>query len=135
YVAEKMIFGDITTGPSSDLQVSTALARDMVTKYGMSMLGPMALEGLGGRTIFGKGLGDREYSEEVAAKIDAEVAKIINEAFAKARRVLKDHRKVLDAIALRLIEKETIEQEEYEKIIIANGIMPKKRKEMNFASK
>ncbi|MEK7558247.1 MAG: ATP-dependent zinc metalloprotease FtsH [Patescibacteria group bacterium] len=133
YVAEEMIFGDITTGPSSDLQVGTALARDMVTKYGMSMLGPMALERLGGHVIFGKGLGDKEYSEEVAAKIDAEVAKIMNEAFAKARKVLKDHKRALDAIATRLIEKETIEQEEYEKIIIANGIMPKKRQEMNLA--
>ena len=115
YVAEEMIFGDLTTGPSSDLQVGTALARDMVTKYGMSTLGPMALEGLGGRVVFGKGLGDREYSEDVSAKIDAEVGKIMNESFVKARKVLKENRKALDAIATRLIENETIEQEEYEK--------------------
>ena len=131
YVAEEMIFGDLTTGPSSDLQVGTALARDMVTKYGMSTLGPMALEGLGGRVVFGKGLGDREYSEDVSAKIDAEVGKIMNESFVKARKVLKENRKALDAIATRLIENETIEQEEYEKIIISCGIMPKKREEMN----
>ncbi|MEK7593675.1 MAG: ATP-dependent zinc metalloprotease FtsH [Patescibacteria group bacterium] len=133
YVAEEMIFGDLTTGPSSDLQVGTALARDMVTKYGMSTLGPMALEGLGGRVVFGKGLGDREYSEDVSAKIDAEVGKIMNESFVKARKVLKENRKALDAIATRLIENETIEQEEYEKIIISCGIMPKKREEMNLA--
>jgi len=133
YVAEEMIFGDITTGPSNDLQVSTALARDMVTKYGMSTLGPMALEGMGGRTMFGKGVEGVEYSEEVSSKIDAEVAKIMNEAFAKARKVLKDHRRALDAVATRLIEKETIEQEDYEKIIISKGIMPKKREEMNLA--
>ncbi|MEK7143353.1 MAG: ATP-dependent zinc metalloprotease FtsH, partial [Patescibacteria group bacterium] len=131
YVAEEMIFGDLTTGPSSDLQVGTALARDMVTKYGMSTLGPMALEGLGGRVVFGKGLGDREYSEDVSAKIDAEVGKIMNESFVKARKVLKENRKALDAIATRLIENETIEQEEYEKIIISCGIMPKKREELN----
>ncbi|MDP3958020.1 MAG: ATP-dependent zinc metalloprotease FtsH [bacterium] len=134
YVAEEMIFGDITTGPSNDLQVATALARDMVTKYGMSALGPMALEGMGGRTIFGKGLNEREYSEDVSSKIDAEVAKILNEAFAKTRKVLKDHRRALDSIALALIDKETLEQAEYEQIIIANGIMPKKREEMNLAA-
>ena len=135
YVAEEMMFGDITTGPSSDLQVATAVARDMVTRYGMSALGPVALEEMVGRTPFGRGgLEGREYSEEVSAKIDAEVSKILNEAFAKTRKVLKDHRKALDAIASRLIEVETIEQDEYEKIIVANGIMPKKREEMNLAS-
>ncbi|MEK7662171.1 MAG: ATP-dependent zinc metalloprotease FtsH [Patescibacteria group bacterium] len=133
YVAEEMMFGDITTGPSSDLQVATAVARDMVTRYGMSALGPVALEEMVGRSPFGRGLEGREYSEEVSAKIDAEVSKILNEAFAKTRKVLKDHKKALDAIASRLIETETIEQEEYEKIIIANGIMPKKREEMNLA--
>ena len=64
YVAEKMIFGDLTTGPSNDLQVSTALARDMVTKYGMSeSLGPVALEGAGGKALFGRGEKEKEYSE------------------------------------------------------------------------
>ena len=67
YVAERMVFGDITTGPSNDLQVSTALARDMVTKYGMSDdIGPIALEGSGGRALFGKGVEDKEYSEKVS---------------------------------------------------------------------
>ena len=57
YVAEKMVFGDVTTGPSNDLQVSTALARDMVTKYGMSdKLGAIAFEGAGGRALFGQGV-------------------------------------------------------------------------------
>ena len=130
YVAEEMIFGDVTTGPSNDLQVSTALARDMVTKYGMSeLIGPIALEGSGGRAMFGKGLNDKEYSESVSATIDSEVSKIMNEAFQKARTVLAEHRKALDAIVVRLMEAETLEQEEYEKIIIAHGIMPKKKTE------
>ena len=128
YVAEVMIFDDVTTGPSNDLQVSTALARDMVTKYGMSdTLGPIALEGAGGQALYGRGLNEKEYSEEVSGKIDAEVSKIINEAFAKAKEILTTHRKALDAIANKLLEVETLEKDEYEKVIIANGIMPKKR--------
>jgi cell division protease FtsH len=63
-----MIFGDLTTGPSNDLQVSTALARDMVTRYGMSeKMGPIALEGEGGRALFGgRGVEDKEYSDKVS---------------------------------------------------------------------
>ena len=128
YVTEKMIFGDVTTGPSSDLQVATALARDMVTKYGMSeKLGPLALESLGGRVLFGaRGINESEYSEEMAAKIDEEVSKIINDNLKRAESVLKKHRKVLNMIAKKLMEVETLEQAEYEKIIIAGGILPKK---------
>ncbi|MCR4334288.1 MAG: ATP-dependent zinc metalloprotease FtsH [Patescibacteria group bacterium] len=128
YVAEKMIFGDLTTGPSNDLQVATALARDMVTKYGMSeKMGPVALEGAGGRTLFGKGVEDNGYSERVSAEIDSEVSKIMSEAHDKAHKILIDHRKALDAISAYLMEKETIERDDYEKIIIAYGIVPKKK--------
>lgn len=131
YVAEEMIFGDITTGPSNDLQVATALARDMVTKYGMSeKLGPVALEGSGGRTLFGgRGVDSRDYSEDVSAKIDAEVSKIMNDAFARAREAMTTHRKALEAIANELTASETIEREDFEKLLIANGIMPKKKQE------
>jgi len=128
YVAEEMVFGDITTGPSNDLQVATALARDMVTKYGMSeKLGPVALEGSGGRALFGgRGVDSRDYSEDVSAKIDAEVSKIMNDAFARAREACTTHRKTLDAIANELVVQESIEREDFEKILIANGITPKK---------
>ncbi len=135
YVAEEMVFGDLTTGPSNDLQVATALARDMVTKYGMSeAMGPVALEGMGGKALFGRGMNEGEYSEEVSAKIDAEVSRIMNEAFAKARKAIKEHKKALDAIAKNLTEVETIEQPEFEKILIANSITPKKKEEMNLVS-
>lgn len=131
YVVEKALFGDVTTGPSNDLQVSTALARDMVTKYGMSdKMGPVALEGQGGRVLFGQGVGDKEYSEKVGAEIDSEVSKIMNDAMTKAGEIVKDHRKVLDAIAIRLIEVETIEQKEFEDILIANGIQPKRKQDI-----
>ena len=127
YVAEKMIFGDITTGASNDLQVSTALARDMVTRYGMSdKIGPIALESAQGRVMFGMGVSDREYSEKVAAEVDSEVSKIMTEAREKAIATLADHKKAFEAVSKRLIEAETIERDEYEKIIIANGI-PLKR--------
>jgi len=128
YVTEKTVFGDLTTGPSNDLSVATALARDMVTKYGMSdKFGPIALEGEGGRAMFGKGVEDKEYSEKIGADIDAEVARIMNESMGRAQKIITDHRKALDAIANRLVEVETIEREDFEKLLIANGIMPKKK--------
>ncbi len=126
YVVEKKVFGDVTTGPSNDLQVSTALARDMVTRFGMSdALGALALESGDGRAMFGKGVEGREYSERVGAEIDGEVSRIMYEARAKAEQVIEQHKAALDAVAARLIEVETIEREEYESIIIAHGIQPK----------
>jgi len=131
YVAERMMFGDLTTGPSNDLQVSTALARDMVTKYGMSdKMGPVALEGAGGRVLFGRGVGDGEYSERVAAEIDGEVSRIMSEGMGRAEKAILDHKKALDAIAETLMEVETIERDEFEKILVAHGIVPKKKKDI-----
>ncbi len=131
YVTEKMIFHDLTTGPSNDLQVSTSLARDMVTKYGMSdKMGPVALEGEGGRAMFGRGVNDKEYSDKINAEIDAEVYEIMNGNMKRAEKIISEHRKALDAIAKRLIETETIEREEFEKIITANGIMPKHKEDI-----
>ena len=94
-----MVFGDITTGPSNDLQVATALARNMVTKYGMSdKFGPIALEGSGGRALFGRGVEDNSYSEKVGDSIDEEVARLLSEAKAKATQILTENRKLLDVI-------------------------------------
>jgi cell division protease FtsH len=126
YVAEEMIFGDITTGPSNDLQVATNLARAMVTRWGMSSeIGPVALESDGGRTMFGRGVEDKEYSEKVSSLIDSEVSKIMNEAFSKAKNILTEKKEVLDAIAKKLIEVETLEQNEYNDLIKSFGINPK----------
>ncbi len=128
YVVEKMIFDDLTTGSSNDLQVSTALARDMVTRYGMSdKIGPMALESSRGRTMFGQGIEDKVYSEKVNAEIDNEVAKIMSDAFAIANDVVTKHKAALKAIADKLTEVETVEREDFEKILVANGIIPKKK--------
>ena len=131
FVAEQLIYGDLTTGPSNDLQVLTALARDMVTRYGMSeSMGPMALEGEGGRTLFGRGISEKEYSEKISAQIDAEVKKIIDDAHKKAKDLIVKHRPLLDAIAAKLMEVETIERDEFEKILIVHGITPKKKQDI-----
>jgi cell division protease FtsH len=123
YVAEQMIFDDLTTGPSNDLQVVANLARDMVTKYGMSeKLGPVALEGSGGRLLSGGFGEDRGYSPEVAKAIDDEVSKLVADGMATARQILTNNRKALDAISLKLLEVETLERDDYEAILKAEGV-------------
>ena len=125
YVTEQLVFGDLTTGPSNDLQVSTGMARDMITKYGMSdKIGPIALEGQDGKPLFGgRGVDGKEYSERVGNEIDMEVARVMDEARQKAEEILTKYRSALDAVANRLMEVETIEREEYERIIAAHGLM------------
>ncbi len=123
YVTELMVFDDLSTGPSNDLQVVANLARDMVTKYGMSdKLGPVALEGTGGRLIGGGSSEDRGFSSQVAKLIDEEVSRIIEEGKEKAREILTKHRRALDSIAKRLVEVETMEREEYEALLKAEGV-------------
>ena len=130
YVAEKEVFGDVTTGPSNDLQVLTALARDMVTRYGMSdKVGTIALAGDGGRAMFGSGV-DGAYSEKISGEIDGEVKKIIDGAYKKAETIITEYRDLLDAIAGRLVEVETIEREEFEQILIIHGVQPKKKQDI-----
>ena len=135
YVVEKNIFGDLTTGSSNDLQVATALARSMVAKYGMSdKIGPVAFESTGGKPMFGMGVGDREYSEQVGAEIDGEVSKIMGDNMKRVEKIVKDHAKALESIAEKLIEVETIEQEEFEKILTLHGIKLKKKKDIEHKS-
>lgn len=123
YVTEELVFGDLTTGPSNDLQVIANLARDMVTKYGMSeKFGPIALESTGGRLIGGGHSEDRGYSLEVAREIDEEVRRIVDTAKQQAREILTKYRPALDAVAKRLVEVETLEREEYEAILKAQGV-------------
>lgn len=120
YVAEEEVFGDITTGPHSDLSVVVAIARDMVSRYGMSdSLGPVAY---GSERAYGA----EGYSQDVAAKMDAEVSRLIALAKDKAREVIISKRAALDSIAAKLIEIETIEREDFEALLIQNGITPKK---------
>jgi cell division protease FtsH len=123
YVTEQMIFNDLSTGPSNDLQVVANLARDMVTKYGMSdILGPVALEGTGGQMIGGGMSENRGYSSQVAKAIDEEVAKIIEAGKASAKEILTKYKPALIAISERLIEVETMEREEYEALLKREGV-------------
>jgi cell division protease FtsH len=122
YVTEEMVFGDLTTGPSNDLQVVANLARDMVTKYGMSELGPIALEGTGGRLIGGGVSEDRGYSPQVAKAIDDEVKRFIEAGKEKAREILTTHRAALDSISEELMKVETLERAEYEELLKQAGV-------------
>ncbi len=127
YAAEQLTFNDVTTGPSNDLQVASSLARAMVTRWGMSdAVGPLALESDGGRTMFGQPGVEKAYSDETGTLVDGEVQRIMREGLDRAKEVLTTHKVVLDIIANKLIEVETIEQPEYEAILSAHGIPLKK---------
>lgn len=129
YAAEKLIFGDMTTGASNDIQVSTALARDMVGRYGMSdKLGPVAYDVTASRLGMSRGeISDKGLSEATAAQVDGEVYRIISEALSRAEEVLNKYRLALDNMSEELIRVETLEREEFEKLLILNGIKPKVR--------
>ena len=118
FVAEKLQFNEITTGASNDLLKASELARKLVKEYGMSSLGPISF-GDGSETVFlGKEISEqRNYSEKVATLIDKEVERIIKEAEKQAAKVLKKKKKILDRLAKVLMEKETIEREEFESIV------------------
>ncbi len=127
YLTEKMIFGDITTGASNDLQVASKIARNMVTKYGMSeKLGPIAFEKSNKILLPNYSSSEKNYSDETAREIDNEVEGIINGVMQKAKNILEENRNVLEIISKKLMETETLEREEYEELLILNGIQPKK---------
>ena len=90
----------------------------------------MAIDAARGKTLFGSGIEGTEQSESVSSLVDEEVKKIITRAYEKAESVMIEHRKALDAIARQLIEMETIEQGDFEHILITNGIMPKKKQDI-----
>ncbi|MDD5551795.1 MAG: ATP-dependent zinc metalloprotease FtsH [Candidatus Pacebacteria bacterium] len=129
YETEKMIFNEITTGASNDLRKSTDLARKLVMEYGMSRLGPVTFGKKESMVFLGKEITEqRNFSEEVAEKIDKEVERLINEAEKDASRVLAERKHLLEKIAKRLIKEETIERKEFEEIIGINIQPAKKQK-------
>jgi len=117
--AEELVFGEPTTGASSDLESVTLLAREMVTQYGMSdALGPLTFGRKHGPVFLGKELvEERNYSDDVAKAIDEEVRKIVGDCYAEARKILLERRTVLDRIVERLLEIETMNSEELDDII------------------
>ena len=127
--AEEEIFGDdeVTTGAGGDLQQVTNMARQMVTRFGMSDLGPLSLEGQEGEVFLGGGLMSRaEYSEEVASRIDDQVRTIAEQGHKMARKIIRDNREVIDRLVDLLIEKETINGEEFRQIVAEYTEVPEK---------
>ncbi len=115
--SEEIILGEVSTGASSDLQSCNNVARSMITKYGMSSRLPNMVFGSDEEVFLGKDYGHvQNYSERVAAEIDSEVQTIIEEAYAKVKEILSDKRRILEAVAVRLLEKEKIEGPEFEAI-------------------
>ena len=114
--AEYIIFKDVTTGASNDIQRATAMARNMVMKYGMSeKIGLIAYGNDDDEVFIGRDLAHtRGYGEGVATTIDLEVKRIIDECYEKAKQMIAEHRDVLDACANLLLEKEKISQQEFE---------------------
>jgi cell division protease FtsH len=117
--AEELVFNDVTTGASNDLERATKLARAMVTQYGMSdKLGPLTFGEKEELVFLGREIGEqRNYSEAVAQEIDAEVKRIITRAYDRARQVLTEHRDKLEVVARRLIERETIDAPEFNALV------------------
>ena len=120
YTAEKLVFKELTTGAADDLKKATALARRLVTEYGMSdKFGPIAWGEKDELVFLGRELGvEKNYSESVAQLIDKEIKSFIFAAYSAAKKIISERRKKLNEIAQRLIEKETIERDEFEAIMI-----------------
>jgi cell division protease FtsH len=125
-VAEALVFNDITSGASNDLERVTQLARGMITRLGMSEeLGPMVYGQKEELVFLGREIGEqRDYSESVAEKIDDEVRKIVQVAYERAESILIEYRAQLDAIAVRLIEVETLDRAAFE-ALFSEPVIPK----------
>lgn len=125
-LAEEIIFGEeeVTTGASNDLQQVARVARQMVTRFGMSdRLGPVALGRQSGNMFLGRDIAsDRDFSNATAAAIDDEVRKLVDEAYRRAKDVLVGNRHVLDKLAEMLIEKETVDAEELQEVLANNDV-------------
>nr|YP_010619153.1 Cell division protein FTSH [Pterosiphonia complanata]WAX03166.1 Cell division protein FTSH [Pterosiphonia complanata] len=127
--AEEIVFGEseITTGASNDLQQVTSMARQMVTRFGMSKIGPMSLENEDSNPFLGRGMGNtNEYSDEIAIKIDNQIKIIVDECHDKTRNIIRNNRVIIDKLVDILIEKETINGNEFIKIIEQYTIVPQK---------
>ena len=122
-VAEELIFDDITTGASQDIKQATSTARAMVTRYGMSEKLGLINYGDDSEEVFiGRDLAHtRSYGETVAGEIDAEVKRIVDECYGRAKKIIEEHRDVLEACAALLLEKEKITREEFEGLFVQSS--------------
>ena len=128
--AEDVIFGsaEVTTGAGNDLQQVTGMARQMVTRFGMSDLGPLSLESQSGEVFLGRDWMTRsEYSESIASRIDAQVRIIVEDCYDLSKRIMRENRTVMDRLVDLLIEKETIDGEEFRQIVAEYTDVPEKQ--------
>jgi cell division protease FtsH len=125
-IAEEIIFGEeeVTTGASNDLQQVARVARQMVTRFGMSdRLGPVALGRQQGNMFLGRDImSERDFSEETAAAVDEEVRQLVDTAYKRAKEVLEGNRHILDQLAQMLVEKETVDAEELQEVLASNDV-------------
>ncbi|MFZ9952942.1 MAG: ATP-dependent zinc metalloprotease FtsH3, partial [Vulcanococcus sp.] len=125
-VAEEIVYGEdeVTTGASNDLQQVARVARQMVTRFGMSdRLGPVALGRSQGGMFLGRDIAaERDFSEDTAAAIDEEVSQLVAEAYKRATAVLNDNRSVLDELAEMLVERETVDAEDLQELLIRSDV-------------
>ncbi|HRY63115.1 MAG TPA: ATP-dependent zinc metalloprotease FtsH [Patescibacteria group bacterium] len=137
YAAEKLIFGEITTGATSDLKRATDTAKDLVMLYGMSKkLGPRTFGEREELIFLGREISEqRDYSEKLAEKIDGEVADFVNEAYKNATNILSKGREALEKVTESLLEKEVLEREDFEKIVGVKPINQETKKSINQESK
>ena len=117
-IAEELVFGQMTTGAQNDFERATAIARSMVTVYGMSSLGPVQYESESHNVFLGRDyMSDKNFSDKVAHEIDLEVRKIIDECYQKGVEVIKENRALLDLIAKHLVEVETLTKEDIDELV------------------
>ncbi len=128
--AEEVIFGDaeVTTGAGNDLEKVTSLARQMVTRFGMSDLGPIALDRENEQVFLGNDWMHRsEYSEEIAARIDAQVRLIVSRCYETAKNIIQENRTVIDRLVDILIEQETIEGDQFRQLVAEHTQLPEQQ--------
>jgi cell division protease FtsH len=125
WMAERVVFGDVSTGASNDIEKATTIARSMVVSYGMSdTLGPLALGQRESGGFIGAAGEPRAYSEAIAEAIDVEVRALIDAGMRQAEQILRQHRDVLDALAARLLDEETIEGDALEQVFLNGAPAP-----------
>jgi cell division protease FtsH len=122
HAAEKLVFGEMSTGAENDIEVATNIARKMVKEYGMSdRLGPVALGHKEELVFLGREIGEQKnYSEKVAEAIDEEIRRLIDQGYLEAIRILTEKREVLDRLAAVLVAEETIEGERLERVFVGD---------------
>lgn len=128
--AEDVIFGnaEVTTGAGNDLQQVTGMARQMVTRFGMSDLGPLSLESSQGEVFLGRDwLSRSEYSEEIASRIDGQVRTIVDHCYENACELMANNRALIDRLVDLLVERETIDGDEFRQIVSEYTVLPDKQ--------